>query len=89
MTDRSRVLTLSCPDRPGIVHAVSGALVALDANITDSQQYGNPSTGQFFMRVAFEADAADEALTANLDVVARRFDLSGGWCAPTGPSARR
>ena len=76
MTDRSRVLTLSCPDRPGIVHAVSGALVALDANITDSQQYGNPSTGQFFMRVAFEADAADEALTANLDVVARRFDLT-------------
>ena len=76
MTERSRVLTLSCPDRPGIVHAVSGALVALDANITDSQQYGNPATGQFFMRVAFEADAPDEALRANLEVVARRFDLT-------------
>ncbi|GAB7192387.1 formyltetrahydrofolate deformylase [Kineococcus sp. NUM-3379] len=76
MTDGSRVLTLSCPDRPGIVHAVSGALVALDANITDSQQYGNPATGQFFMRVAFEADASDEALRANLEVVARRFDLT-------------
>ena len=46
------VLTLSCSDRPGIVHAVSAALLSAACNITDSQQYGNPDTGTFFMRVA-------------------------------------
>ncbi|GAB3237599.1 formyltetrahydrofolate deformylase [Kineococcus gypseus] len=76
MSARPRVLTLSCPDRPGIVHAVTGALVALDANITESQQYGDPDTGLFFMRVAFDADAGDEALRATLGVVASRFDLT-------------
>ena len=76
MTTRPRVLTLSCPDRPGIVHAVTGALVALDANITESQQYGDPDTGLFTMRVAFDASAGDEALRATLRVVASRFDLT-------------
>jgi formyltetrahydrofolate deformylase len=45
------VLTLSCPDRVGIVHAVTGLLVRHGANIVDSQQYGDPDTGTFFMRV--------------------------------------
>ncbi|MGI4896400.1 MAG: formyltetrahydrofolate deformylase [Janthinobacterium lividum] len=76
MNARPRVLTLSCPDRPGIVHAVTGALVALDANITESQQYGDPDTGLFSMRVAFDVDASDEALRATLEVVAHRFDLT-------------
>ncbi|WP_432545568.1 formyltetrahydrofolate deformylase [Kineococcus sp. SYSU DK004] len=75
MSTRPRVLTLSCPDRPGIVHAVTGALVALDANITESQQFGDPDSGLFSMRVAFDAGASDEALRANLEVVASRFDL--------------
>ncbi|WP_369051888.1 formyltetrahydrofolate deformylase [Kineococcus terrestris] len=75
MSTRPRVLTLSCPDRPGIVHAVTGALVALDANITESQQFGDPDSGLFSMRVAFDAGASDEALRANLAVVASRFDL--------------
>ncbi|WP_309070947.1 ACT domain-containing protein, partial [Arthrobacter sp.] len=48
----SFILTLSCDDRPGIVHAVSGALVAAGCNIIESQQYGSPESGTFFMRVA-------------------------------------
>ncbi|WP_432495882.1 formyltetrahydrofolate deformylase [Kineococcus auxinigenes] len=76
MSARPRVLTLSCPDRPGIVHAVTGALVALDANITESQQYGDPDTGLFFMRVAFDAAASDEALRETVGVVAARFQLT-------------
>ena len=44
----SYILTLSCPDRPGIVHAVAGALLVAGGNITDSQQYGSQSTGTFF-----------------------------------------
>ena len=47
------ILTLSCPDKPGIVYAVSSFLVQHSANIIDSQQYGEPNGGLFFMRVHF------------------------------------
>jgi formyltetrahydrofolate deformylase len=47
------ILTLSCPDKPGIVYAVSSFLVQHSANIVDSQQYGDPDEGRFFMRVLF------------------------------------
>ena len=85
MSTRPRVLTLSCPDRPGIVHAVTGALVALDANITESQQYGDPDTGLFSMRVAFDVEAGEEALRATLGVVAQRYDLTWKLTAADEP----
>jgi formyltetrahydrofolate deformylase len=47
------ILTLSCPDKPGIVYAVSSFLVQHSANIITSQQYGEPDGGLFFMRVHF------------------------------------
>ena len=49
------VLTLSCPDRPGIVHAVAGLLAEHGGNITESQQFGDPLSGLFFMRVQVTA----------------------------------
>lgn len=49
----SFVLTLSCPDRRGIVSAVSGAISEQMCNILDSAQFGDRETGQFFMRVHF------------------------------------
>ncbi|MFF4951685.1 formyltetrahydrofolate deformylase [Streptomyces chattanoogensis] len=51
------VLTLSCPDKQGIVHAVSSYLFITGCNIEDSQQFGDRDTGLFFMRVHFGADA--------------------------------
>ncbi len=53
------VLTLSCPDRPGIVHALTSALLQVDANITSSSQYGDADTGRFFIRTAFTSPLAD------------------------------
>ena len=47
------VLTLSCPDRPGIVHAVSGFLLEHGGNIEEAAQYNDHDTGLFFMRVQF------------------------------------
>src|ERR1700749_641814 len=47
------ILTLSCPDKPGIVYAVSSFLVQHSGNIISSQQYGEPDGGLFFMRVNF------------------------------------
>jgi formyltetrahydrofolate deformylase len=50
---RHGVLTLSCRDVPGIVHAVSGFLVERQCTIVASQQFGDPGSGRFFMRVEF------------------------------------
>ncbi len=50
------VLTLSCPDKRGIVHAVSSYLFMTGCNILDSQQFGDEDTGLFFMRVHFAAE---------------------------------
>jgi formyltetrahydrofolate deformylase len=56
---RDFVLTLSCTDAKGIVHAVSGLLYQAGCNIIDSQQFGDvlgeDATGLFFMRVHFDA----------------------------------
>ncbi|MGN6685162.1 MAG: formyltetrahydrofolate deformylase [Devosia sp.] len=49
------VLTLSCADRPGIVAAVTSELAALNANISESNQFWDRETGTFFMRLAFTA----------------------------------
>ena len=51
------VLTLSCPDQPGIVHAVSGQLLGWGGNIEEAAQYNDTRTGLFFMRVQFSCDA--------------------------------
>jgi len=48
------ILNLSCPDRAGIVHAVSGFLFEQGGNIVEAAQFEDVTTGLFFMRVAFE-----------------------------------
>ncbi|WP_287322752.1 formyltetrahydrofolate deformylase [Mesorhizobium sp.] len=52
-SDPSMVLSLSCADQPGIVSAVAGLLYAAGCNILEAQQYSDPETGLFFMRVVF------------------------------------
>ena len=55
------ILTLSCPDRMGIVHAVSGFLLERGGNIEEAAQYNDPATGLFFMRVQFACGAMNDA----------------------------
>jgi formyltetrahydrofolate deformylase len=71
------VLTLSCPDRQGIVHAVSSYLFMTGCNIEDSQQFGDRDTGLFFMRVHFSADASVslEKLQASFAAVGDTFAM--------------
>ncbi|KAL2840898.1 formyl transferase [Aspergillus pseudoustus] len=52
----SFILTLSCPDRPGIVSAVTNFLVQHNLNIIDSSQFGDPTSHRFFMRMHFGPD---------------------------------
>jgi formyltetrahydrofolate deformylase len=74
--DRELVLTLSCPDRPGIVHAVSGFLAERECNILDSQQYGSPRTTTFFLRVHFDSPVEETTLRDSFTGVAERFAMS-------------
>lgn len=67
------ILTLSCPDRPGIVHAVSGFLLEQGGNILEAGQFDDRDTGLFFMRVHFTAPKADFA--AAFGPVAERFGM--------------
>jgi len=53
MTDKY-IVTLSCPDKPGIVAEVSHLLASAGCNISSSDQYGDGESGQFFMRVAVQ-----------------------------------
>jgi formyltetrahydrofolate deformylase len=70
------VLTLSCPDRPGIVAAVSGVLAEHDCNIVESQQFGDRGTGRFFMRTQFDApDGRGDALTEAFTALTPEFTL--------------
>ena len=55
------ILTLSCPDRLGLVHAVSGFLLEHGGNIEEAAQYNDNATGLFFMRVQFACDQHDHA----------------------------
>lgn len=63
MATNDHILTLSCPDRPGIVHSVTGVLAKNNLNILDSQQFSDPTTKKFFMRVHF-AKAQDDSASS-------------------------
>jgi formyltetrahydrofolate deformylase len=70
------ILNLSCPDRQGIVHAVSGFLLERKGNIEEAAQYNDHATGLFFMRVQFACDAVQQdALRAQLATFADTFGM--------------
>jgi formyltetrahydrofolate deformylase len=70
------ILTLSCPDRTGIVHAVSGFLLERGGNIEEAAQYNDHGTGLFFMRVRFACDAHDHAqLSLQMAELGRAFGM--------------
>ena len=73
------VLTLSCPDRVGIVHAVAAYLHQAGCNVLDSQQFGDRIAGRFFMRVHVETvpgtPATYESLYGGFAPVAAEFGM--------------
>ncbi|WP_031166375.1 formyltetrahydrofolate deformylase [Streptosporangium roseum] len=69
------VLTLSCPDRPGVVAAVSGLLAAQGCNIIESQQFGDPVAERFFMRVQFACPLSDAELRTAFAALAPDFGM--------------
>ena len=80
------ILTLSCPDRMGIVHAVSGFLLQNGGNIEEAAQYNDHDTGLFFMRVQFACEQlTHEELTVQLKAFAEPFQMNWKLHATTQP----
>ena len=69
------VLTFICPDRPGIVHAISGAVVQAGGNITESQQYTSEDTGRFFIRLQIEADITKADFEQRFESIATEYQI--------------
>ncbi|PYI18153.1 formyltetrahydrofolate deformylase [Aspergillus japonicus CBS 114.51] len=86
----SYILTLSCPDRPGIVHAVTAYLVQNNLNIIDSSQFGDPTSERFFMRVHFKPESTPaptleqlrEAFAPTAEKLAMTFELVSATAKP-------
>jgi formyltetrahydrofolate deformylase len=80
------VLTLSCPDRLGLVHAVSGFLLERGGNIEEAAQYNDHGTGLFFMRVQFRcSQLTAEDLHAQLALFAAAFQMQWSLHATAQP----
>ena len=72
------VLALSCPNKPGIVAAVSTYLFEHGCNILDAQQYDDTTTSTFFMRVVFDRvePEAFDALKAGFAAIVEPFAMA-------------
>ena len=81
------VLTMSCPDQPGIVADVGRFLVDHGCNIVESAQYGDPDNGRFFLRTSFHSlrgrtlAGLEEAFTP----IARKFDMQAQFFDLSAP----
>jgi formyltetrahydrofolate deformylase len=64
------IVTLSCVDQPGIVHAMTTSVLSCGGNITENQQFTDPITHTFVMRTRFETDQSltnvESSITAGL-----------------------
>ena len=86
LMNHAYVLNLSCPDRTGIVHAVSGFLLERGGNIEEAAQYNDHGTGLFFMRVQFACEQVpQEDLRRQLHAFAEPFAMRWSLHATTQP----
>ncbi len=73
------ILTLSCPDRTGIVFRVSGLLFEHGCNILDAQQFGDEESGRFFLRVHFDVPADGVVAAVKLQLEPLAADYAMDW----------
>jgi formyltetrahydrofolate deformylase len=68
------IVTLQCQDQPGIVHAMTTAILDCQGNIIENQQFTDPTTNTFVMRTRFETDLTLAEVGAKLAVVLGKFN---------------
>ena len=71
----SYTLSFSCPDRAGIIAQVSGAIFEHHGNIRVLNQFNDPDTGLFFMRMAFVTDCVRDELERTLGALAQSLQM--------------
>jgi formyltetrahydrofolate deformylase len=71
----AHILSLSCDDRPGLVAAVSSNLFEEGGNILEAQQFDDPGTGRFFMRVLFDLPGESQAFRTRFAGLAERHGM--------------
>jgi formyltetrahydrofolate deformylase len=76
MTTENYYLTLTCPNKPGIVAAVSTYIYEAGGDIEEAQQFDDKASKRFFMRVSFSCDSDSQALKAGFAQIAKRFELT-------------
>ena len=70
------IVTIVCDDQPGIVHALSGAVVEAQGNITESQQFSSDDTGRFFMRLEVDTPISQQEFESGLAPVATQYSMT-------------
>ncbi len=85
MTQERLILTISCPDRIGIVAAVAGYLAAHQCFITDSNHFGDTDTNNFFMRTVFvlPSHLSVQTIERSFAAVAEKFEMVAHFAAAT------
>lgn len=79
MTQSNYVLTVSCPDRMGIVANVSRYLFENGCNVIDSAQYGDPDNGRFFLRISFAPGVSIEKLREGFAPIAAQYAMTSAF----------
>ena len=76
MTTKNYYLTLTCPNRPGIVATVSTYIYEHGGDIEEAQQFDDKASKRFFMRVSFSCDTDPKTLKEGFVEIAQRFNLT-------------
>lgn len=89
MLDHRHVLTLSCPDRPGLVAGMARLLADNGGNIMESQQFNDKESDRFFMRVVFEIGEGTSTDGFRTAISAYALDCNMEWrLRPVGESRK-
>ncbi|KAI5920813.1 formyl transferase [Camillea tinctor] len=88
MAANDHILTLSCPDKPGIVHAVTGMLASHGLNILDLQQFSDRTSQNFFMRVHFGHAESTSNLNEPLKNLSTEMQMTGYDLRPASQKPR-
>ena len=67
------IVTLQCQDQPGIVHAMTTAILDCRGNIIENQQFTDPTTNTFVMRTRFETELSLAEVNTKLATVLSKF----------------
>lgn len=74
------ILTVKCPDKPGITYAITGLLASVGGNILESQQFNDRESGYFFVRIEAEVPGGLSTVENAFAVLARihgmEYDIS-------------